>query len=1740
MIRIKYYALLGLTLLTLSALAQIENNTPPAFPGAEGFGRFTTGGREGNVIHVTNLNDSGAGSLRSAIQQSGPRIVVFDVSGVINLNSELKISNNDITIAGQSAPGDGICLKNYPLQINADNVIIRFIRSRMGDEKNVEGDAMWGRQHKNIILDHCTMSWSTDETGSFYDNENFTMQWCTLTESLRISVHGKGTHGYGGIWGGQKASFHHNLLAHHDSRNPRMCGSRYTGKPELEKVDFRNNVIFNWGGNSGYAGEGGSYNFVNNYYKYGPATSSGVKDRIFQPNPDNGSNSNVQGVFGKFFVAGNYVFGSTTVTNDNWQGMDPSGLSESDIKADSEFSKGQITTHNAENTYTKVLAFAGASLSRDSHDTRIVEEVKNGTNTHLGSSTGSSKAGLIDTQTDVGGWPTYNATQAPADTDQDGMPDTWEDNNGLNKNDASDNSGYDLSSFYTNVEMYLNSLVKDITTNELASGEANYTDVENSSNEDPDVDQASVITWTHNSESNPLAAYSGNNRQYFKQDYVSIGSNLSYNNVRTSNGITFRTYKPSEQTGSGSDNGISFNIWPVTGLKFNPLKVSFKSQRYGTDGGLIDVLWISPDGSATVIAVDIKPDRDNSGSYSDLSYDLTSLSIPVAEGECTLQVILHSLGNTKEAGLADVIIEGQVTGTVVEVKTYGLSTSVSPANAGEIASFPVGDVFDEGTEISLTATNNFGYEFSHWANASDQQVSTANPYSFALNENTDIKAVYNSIDTYSLSVTIDGAAKDYLISFSPEGEIIDNKRMYENGTNVTITAKSNPILTFTNWDNGETSADLSITINETSNITATYSAKDYIVGWDFYLPGSQGRAADFYAQDINQSSSLILRNETGGTSSWLDKSTAGSGGYESAEGAAVNWNNLADKYYYQISFNAADYTNIKVAADLLFNYNAYSVQKCEYSLDGENFTTVGSYELTTAKILNPGEFTLPAAANNSSTVYIRWIPDYTSALVGATSEKDGTTISAIYVTGVEKIVDDGTAPVLMSSVPENEATGSSSSGKVVLTFDERIKIADATVATLNGENLSPFVSGKTISFPYVGLDYNTEYTFELQGNLVSDLTDNTLATPISIAFTTLNRPSVTKKTFDFIVGKDGDIKAALAAAQSNSSTGIRFHIFLPNGEYDLGNTTGDGTQQTFFNVANTSFIGESAEGVVLFNNPDPSDEGIGTTPTLNLQPNAKNIYMQDLTILNKMDYRTGSFKGRAVALRDQGDRNIFKNVKLKSNQDTYYTGKGRAYWENGEIHGTVDFIFGDGDVFLQECLIYLEDRSGNHVSAAATSSNWGYVFNSCTIDGFSSTNGNYKLGRPWQNKPQVVYLNTVMKKLPEAGGWGDPMNVNPYVFAEYNSLTDGGSPVDLSSRRTSYTKDGNTVTLNPVLTAEQAANYTLDNVLGGADTWQPRLFTEQSPIPLISISGSTISWENSDYVLGWAIIKDGSFFDYITTNSYTLPTEGSSGAYKLRAANEMGGLSEESNSISYTEKPTTVISWSNPASITYGTVLDETQLSATATGNSSASVYDPPAGTKLNAGTHTLSVTFPEDDNFRESSSSVSIVVNKAASVITWPTPSNIEYGTALGPDELNAMVTGTTTSAVYTPASGTVLEIGMHNLSVFFDADNNYKAVSAQVVFKVVEAIDPLSDKTESVIGIYPNPIITNALTVRIPFTYLQASINLYSLNGKQVLSQQLKRDENIFDFSAISKGIYILKITSDDETQVFKIIKE
>lgn len=377
-------------ILFFSVIGVCVHARPLAFPGAEGYGKYTTGGRGGRVLIVTNLNDNGEGSLRYAVEQKGPRIIVFAVDGTIELKSSLRIDNDSITIAGQSAPGDGICLKDYPLIVNASNVIVRYIRVRVGDRHQLDSDAIGGGRYgqKNVILDHISVSWSIDECLSIYKTENLTVQWCLVTHSLNSSVHTKGSHGFGGIWGGYKATFHHNLLANHASRNPRFASVDGT-----KWVDYRNNVIYNWGFKTAYGGgHHAEINMVNNYYKPGPASQH---HRLLDVAEDG---------TGRYYVAGNVMEGDKAVTDNNrraitdcagkcyirnvksasltsginLEAVPDRGEECSSCLVDTPFPYEPIDEEIPFIAYRRVLKSVGCSFSRDSYDQEILYQVKEG------------------------------------------------------------------------------------------------------------------------------------------------------------------------------------------------------------------------------------------------------------------------------------------------------------------------------------------------------------------------------------------------------------------------------------------------------------------------------------------------------------------------------------------------------------------------------------------------------------------------------------------------------------------------------------------------------------------------------------------------------------------------------------------------------------------------------------------------------------------------------------------------------------------------------------------------------------------------------------------------------------------------------------------------------------------------------------------------------------------------------------------------------------------------------------------------------------------------------------------------------------------------------------------------------------------------------------------------------------------------------------------------------------------
>ena len=563
--------------LCLAATAVFAQEKTPAFPGAEGFGRYVSGGRGGNVYHVTSLADDGTeGTLRWALGKSGAKTIVFDVSGTIHLQSSLNISMGNVTIAGQTAPGDGICVADYPVAIKANNVIVRYMRFRLGN-KNVllngaDGwDAFGGMDQENIIVDHCSVSWSIDECLSVLGNKNTTVQWCLVAQSLVNSGHSKGAHGYGGNWGGSGASFHHNLIAHHGSRTPRL-GPRPTTQLD-ERMDMRNNVIYNFGGNGCYGGEGMTVNIVNNYYKPGPGTSTdkkgyriaGIGIRTQSYVDTYPAYAPALHLWGKYFVTGNYNTKYSSVNNDNWtygiiNQIDASGCdgtftaeTKDSIKLAEPMDFVATTTHSADDAYDRVLDYAGASLSRDSFDELMVSDARNGAASYTGK--GLSK-GFVNSQDDNrpadaaddwSAWPTLNSTAAPIDTDGDGMPDEWEKSNGLDPSDPSDGKTIGTDG-YSNLENYLNSLVADITEKQNEGGELlGFVEEEG---ETPVASSYDLTPETANGDwtfSNGFSITNGSGKGY------STGSSCGIKGIKYSNNVEYAIQIPDGISITGID-----------------------------------------------------------------------------------------------------------------------------------------------------------------------------------------------------------------------------------------------------------------------------------------------------------------------------------------------------------------------------------------------------------------------------------------------------------------------------------------------------------------------------------------------------------------------------------------------------------------------------------------------------------------------------------------------------------------------------------------------------------------------------------------------------------------------------------------------------------------------------------------------------------------------------------------------------------------------------------------------------------------------------------------------------------------------------------------------------------------------------------------------------------------------------------------------------------------------------------
>ncbi|MFV0365936.1 MAG: pectinesterase family protein [Mangrovibacterium sp.] len=822
--------------------------------------------------------------------------------------------------------------------------------------------------------------------------------------------------------------------------------------------------------------------------------------------------------------------------------------------------------------------------------------------------------------------------------------------------------------------------------------------------------------------------------------------------------------------------------------------------------------------------------------------------------------------------------------------TFGLAEGV-PTEAGSVDKESTD--YAVGSTLRVTATDNFGYDFVKWVDASGTELGTSKSLEITVGETAaSYLAVFEAVETFTLSIAAEGDGGFARFAILPAGK--DGKyEEYEKGTAVDIMPLDNAVIKFSAWDNGSTELARSVTLDKDQALTATYATLDFLAGWDFMKDSQSeenGRPADFYGTEM-----MSVPNFTRYSLSGVEKQyKVITRTLDGAEEYMASVNDTSEDGYFVTMVNTTNYTKIAVQSKL-YRYNMTAATwDLLYSLDGETYTKLATSEdiiiATTKEGMTTLNADLPKEAWGKETVYIKWMPTPDAEYSTTNNNNFNLCIDDIFITGTVQIADNGKNPCLVSSKPENNGTDASTNGRVILTFDERVDIGSGDI-TLGGKTLTLTVVKEQIFLPYAGLNFSENYTLTVPEGAIVDLAGN-VAEAISISFKTIEPTKPTKKVFDLIVDANATpvsgkvvntIEEAIAAAPTGLSSANRYRVLIKNGTYDSGTS--------MLNLASTksyiSFVGQSADGVIIQSGPA---WGIGNGV---LQVDGSDIYMENVSIKNT---NTSTEDDRKPSLEANGDRNVYKGVKLLSRQDTHVTAGSRSFYYDCFIEGTVDFICGSGTHWFENTTLNILARDNDNVIAAAATAigaDYGYVFNNNTIIGDEGQDGRYLLGRPWKDAPRVVFLNTVMDILPAAAGWTS-MNVVPALHAEYNSVTSTGTAVDLSSRTNVYNEG--TGDYNPVLTAEEASSFTVDAALGGSDNWNPLLIIEevQAPANLAAAGNNRLTWDDNEYALCYVISRDGEIIGMTTEAQFTEELTEGTYSYSVQAANEYGGLSEAS------------------------------------------------------------------------------------------------------------------------------------------------------------------------------------------------------------------------------------------------------
>ena len=998
---------------------------------------------------------------------------------------------------------------------------------------------------------------------------------------------------------------------------------------------------------------------------------------------------------------------------------------------------------------------------------------------------------------------------------------------------------------------------------------------------------------------------------------------------------------------ANADNTMTLTLTPEEGFSFVPSRVSFKAARYGTDGGNIGA---SLDAGDTHVNLITNAGVNRGGKNLTIASFSEEVSGVTATADNPLKVNFSflTMNDGKAMGLSDVVIEGTLVGAAAQVTKYALTTQVVPAEAGSVSREPDLEMYKEGTVVTLKAAKNFGYNFKEWQDATGAVVSTDAETAVTMDAEKVMRAVFETIPVYKVTtkVTNDDERDMGSVTLTPN----EHQGLYEAGTRIQAVANETKVLKFLSWTDGNQNAAAGatrqLTVNSDMELVANYEVQDFIAvfdasatatyaykttaGYPFSADQTWDSERNAKVSVVRVSDGSLCYTQDGGTPVVRNRQQVVLLGIDGIYQNGYRSTDIA----FQYQFSTKGFTTAKFTGDMAAKNMAAKNWKALVSTDGSNFQAIdgANWEMT-ANVLKPVEFSVPAG---QELVYVRITGDGDDMLsdkYAFDKQFDGLHYTSnsecgvgnVFILGDAIVQPDETAPKVTATVPVNNATGVSATGKITISFDERIQPGPlkcmATLYAPDGYTVSmtPTWSSRSVSFDYKYLNYGQQYVFSMPAGYVQDKSGNSNDQALKLTFTVMERPTVAKGLYDAVVSTNGELRAAIDDANNRADKTTRYRIFIKKGTYRLPtgaskhykHTGSDGTVYwegdlpdpiTYIKAANISLIGEDRDATVITqditNDADMLFNGqfgqahkyeeINNSAVLQLESSATGAYFQDITVKSGIN----DALGRNLAIHDKASKTIYKNTLLYGYQDTWTSNNqnGLYYFEDGQVRGRTDYLCGKGDAYFNR--LELLQIAGGYAAVPSTPKSIGWVFKRCTFspDG-DAVSGTYTLGRPWgQGTPVAVFIDTRMNVIPKAQGWNEMAGGWPARFAEWNSMNANGAAIDLSNRKTIFDE---THQNNPVLTADEANDYS-DMRRMFAD-WQPTLDTEQAPVPTsLERTGEVLSWEPTDYALLWAVSKDGNVISFTTMPNYTA-TE--TGTYTVRAANEMGGLSEPSQPV---------------------------------------------------------------------------------------------------------------------------------------------------------------------------------------------------------------------------------------------------